>query len=232
MEEKIKQIMQLALEAKWDEARQFIQKVLEADSGNLEARVLQADIETIAGNEPEAFKQLRAILREHPEYGPAYYSMGVCHSRQGRWDQAKIFFEKSISKLEPDQGEALSDAYLQFGVSCWEQRHRDEAMESWKKSLAFNPAQWKAREYLEEFTSDYSQPKILGEPGLFQEYQALQVQIYLNSRGKSQFDTLEETNEVVLKIVSSWNAIPDKWKVEDLSPEERLRLFKTVSPFQ
>jgi tetratricopeptide (TPR) repeat protein len=231
MEEKIKQIMQLALGEKWDEARQLIQKVLESDSGNLEARVLQADIETIAGNEQEAFKQLRAILREYPEYGPAYYSMGVCHSRQGRWDQAKTFFEKSISKLEPDQAESLSDAYLQLGVSCWEQRHRDEAMESWKKSLAFNPAQWKAREYLEEFTSDYSQPKILGEPELFQEYQTLQVQTYLNSRGKSQFDTLEETNEVIRKIVSSWNAIPDKWKVEDLSPEERLRLFKTVSPF-
>ncbi|MHB8483190.1 MAG: tetratricopeptide repeat protein [Nitrospiria bacterium] len=229
--EQIRQAMQFAMTGQWEEARDFIRRVIQSCPEDLSARVVQADIENISGNEKAAFQQLRTLIRTHPEFAPAYYSMGVLHSRQGRWDQAKSFFEQSISLFDPDEKESLSDAYLQLGISWWEQRHPGEALESWRKSLSYNPAQWKAREYLEDFTPDYSKPKVLGNPRFFQQYQEIHVKAYLAGLKKSQFDSLEETDEVIRKVASSWNTIPEKWKMEDLSEEERLNYFKSVTPF-
>ncbi|MBI3351544.1 MAG: tetratricopeptide repeat protein [Nitrospirae bacterium] len=231
-DKQIKQAMQYAMAEHWDEAKHLIRQVIESSPEDLWAKVVQADIENISGNEKEAFQQLRILMRNYPEFAPAYYSMGILHSRQGRWDQAKNFFEQSISLFDPGQKESLSDAYLQLGIAWWEQRHPGDALECWQKSLACNPAQWKAREYLEDFTSDYSKPKILGDPRFFQQFQEIHVKAYLSEHGKSQFDSLEETDEVIQKIAASWNAIPEKWKMEDLTEEERFNTFKSIKPFQ
>ncbi|MBI1822661.1 MAG: tetratricopeptide repeat protein [Nitrospirae bacterium] len=228
-DDKIKTIMQLAMAEKWEEARFRVRELIQNAPLDPGIKVLQADIENISGNEKEALRQLKEILRAHPEYGPAHYSTGVLHARQGRWDQAKSFFIKSIGLFDPDQREMLSDAWLQLGVAHWEQRNPGEAIEAWYRALSFNPAQWKAREYLEEFTPDYSQPKMLGAPEYFRKFQEIQVQSYLVQHGKTEFDSLEEADMLFRKMTEAWNAIPEKWKLEDLAEIERTRYFRSVT---
>jgi tetratricopeptide (TPR) repeat protein len=228
VEDKIKEIMRLAMLERWDEARIGIRQLIEADPNDPGIKVLQADIENLSGNEKEALRQLKGILGDCPEFAPAYYSAGIVHARQGRWDQAKTFFEKSIFLLASDQKEMLSDAWLQLGIAHWEQRQPEDAMESWKKSLSFNPAQWKARGYLEEFTPDYSKPKTFGEPEFFMEFQELQVQAYLAGKGRSEFDSLDEADFLFRKITVAWKEIPEKWNIEEMADIERIRYFKSV----
>jgi tetratricopeptide (TPR) repeat protein len=228
MEDKIKDIMQLTMSEKWEEARTLVRELIFANPFDVGIKVLQADIENLSGNEKESMRQLKEIIRFNPEFSPAYYSTGILHARQQRWDQAKSFFEKSIEKSNPDQKEFLSDAWLQMGVANWEQRNPGKALEAWQKSLFYNPAQWKAREYLEEFTPDFSKPKVFGDPEFFQEFQELQVQNYLVSQKKTQFDSLKEADIIFRKINEAWNSIPEKWKIEDWADVERLRFFKSV----
>lgn len=220
--------MQLAMSERWEEARTEIRRLIEADPHDAGIRVLQADIENLSGNEKEALRQLKGIYRDDPGFAPAYYSAGIVHARQGRWDQAKTFFEKSISLLSSDQKEILSDAWLQLGIAHWEQRQPGEAMESWKKSLSFNPAQWKAREYLEEFTPDYSKPKTFGEPKYFMEFQEVQVQAYLAVKGKSEFDSLDEADFLFREITEAWRTISEKWNLEEMADIERKRYFRSI----
>jgi tetratricopeptide (TPR) repeat protein len=229
IEDRIKTIMQLAMSERWEEARVKIREMILEEPLDPAIRVLQADIENISGNEKEALRQLKEILRNYPEFGPAYYSTGVLHARQLRWDQAKTFFIKSISLIDSAHKEILSDAWLQLGVAHWEQRNPGEAIEAWHQSLTLNPAQWKAREYLEEFTPDYSKPKILGDPEYFQAFQALQVEAYLVRQGKREFDSLEEAETLFRKMTEAWNVIPEKWKLEDMAEIERTRYFKSVT---
>jgi tetratricopeptide (TPR) repeat protein len=125
----------------------------------------------------------------------------------------------------------LSDAWLQLGIAYWEQRHPGEAIESWKKSLAFNPAQWKAREYLEEFTSDYSRPRVFGKPEFFHEFQNIQIEKFLSARNENAFASFDEAERILRQITEAWNGIPDKWKIEELADIERFRYFRSVDPF-
>lgn len=231
MDSIIKRIMRLAMTEQFDEARVLVRQLVEAEPLDVGIKVLQADIENLSGNESEALRQLNEILRINPEFGPAYYSTGILYAHQRRFDLAKTFFEKSLELLDSGQKEFLSDVWLQLGLTLWEQRSRSEAIEAWQKSLSLNSAQWKAKEYLEEFTSNYSNPKIHGDPLYFQEFQNLQVQIYLIGKGKTEFVSFDEADSIIRRITEVWNNIPEKWKLEDFSYLERNRYFKSFIIF-
>ena len=232
MEKEMKEVMALAMAQKWDAAKALADKMIQSHPGDLNARVVRADIENLSGNGKEAFRRLREVLRENPEFASAHYSMGVLFGRESRWDKSRASLEKALSLYPPEEKEAISDAFLQLGIACWEQRRPGDALDAWKSALVHNPGQWKAREYLEEFTPDWSKPKILGDPEWFDAFKALHVKKYLSALGSDDFSSLAEADGVLKKIVAAWNAIPDKWKLEDLSQDERERLFHAISPFE
>lgn|ERR1700693_3294079 len=231
MEAELQEIMALAMAENWEEARKKIDALLFAHPEEWMARVVKADIETLSGNRKEAFRMLREIIRDAPRFAPAHYSMGVLHGREGRWDQAKTSFEEALAFYDAGEKEGLSDAWLQLGIALWEKRNPEEALTAWGTALQLNPGQWKAREYIENFTSDWTRPQVQGNPAWFETFKEYQIRNYLAKSGKEKFSSLEETGRILKRIVDAWSRIPDKWKLVDISPEERNRLFQSMNLF-
>jgi arylsulfatase A-like enzyme/Tfp pilus assembly protein PilF len=94
------------------------------------AQRLMSDKGDVAGAET----QLRAIVREVPEYLPAQNLLAVALARQRNLSGSREVLD-DVLKLDPDN----ADAHFQVGSIFWENQQYVEAAAEFRRALAVNP---------------------------------------------------------------------------------------------
>ena len=86
----------------------------------------------------------RAII-EDATLAPAHKNAGDLHYRAGRYEEALDCYQRAI-RADPNLG---GDVYLKLGNIRYRRRERDDAVQSWERSLALAPDNPMARNNLE-----------------------------------------------------------------------------------
>lgn len=130
----------LMLQAKYDDALTWFQKVLTREPQNALARINVGYIclkKKIFG---EAIEHLsRAIRMDNDKKATLYahFYLGLVYLERDMFEDAQTFFQKTIA-LGPN----LIEAYYELGKAFWFNGQQDEGMQAWKDGYAankFNP---------------------------------------------------------------------------------------------
>jgi tetratricopeptide (TPR) repeat protein len=89
----LSQAMALLYSGKTDDALHYFASSLKADPGNPETLLYKTRAYRNIGKWPEAEQVCRQIVRERPNYWPAYNELGFLLSKQARYPEAAIMFE-------------------------------------------------------------------------------------------------------------------------------------------
>lgn len=91
----------------------------------------------------QALDLFQELIKEFPNYAPAYSNLGYLYLTQNRFDLASVYFEKAL-QLDPDYELAL----LNKASVLMYQNHEKEAKEVLKHVIAKNPNQQRAKQAL------------------------------------------------------------------------------------
>jgi tetratricopeptide (TPR) repeat protein len=91
----------------------------------------------------QALDLFQELIKEFPNYAPAYSNLGYLYLTQNRFDLASVYFEKAL-QLDPDYELAL----LNKASVLMYQNHEKEAKEVLKHIIAKNPNQQRAKQAL------------------------------------------------------------------------------------
>lgn len=132
------------LQDKFDIALTNFHQVLRRDPSNALARINVGYICLKKGIFGEAIEHLSKALRQEDDARAKLYAnfyLGLVYIEREMYDDAQIFFERSIS-LGPN----LVEAYVELGHTLWLAGRRTEARDTWTRGAAvnqFNP--WSKR---------------------------------------------------------------------------------------
>ncbi len=98
---------------KYDAAREKINRVLETNPSDLDARALLAAIAYVRGDPTSFDTEIRRVLAINPAFGEAYRVAGELAARNYRFDEAVTLTRKALS-LDPSNVRAGSDLGLQL----------------------------------------------------------------------------------------------------------------------
>jgi tetratricopeptide (TPR) repeat protein len=107
-----------------DKARNFYQKVLDKDPGQLDVKANLAMTYVATSNPMQGIVLLREILQKEPAHERASFNMGLLSMQSGQYDKAIERFEQ-VLKAHPENDQAK----FYLGVSYAESGHGDEAKE-------------------------------------------------------------------------------------------------------
>ncbi len=130
-----------------DQARQHIDAVLQLEPKNASALMLQGILKTAENDLEGSETAFREVLAQNPNYGPAYYRLGVVYSLMDRNEDALANLEKAYD-LDPKSLDALT---LAVGIYV-KDKNFDAASRlclQAKGKLKDSPAHLAALEYLE-----------------------------------------------------------------------------------
>jgi DNA-binding winged helix-turn-helix (wHTH) protein/tetratricopeptide (TPR) repeat protein len=85
----------LALRGRFDQALHEAQRALELDPFSPTAGVTRADILRFAPRYDEGIVAAQDVLRNHPTYGPAFHTLGLCYQAKGELDRAIESYRRS-----------------------------------------------------------------------------------------------------------------------------------------
>ncbi|TVR89537.1 MAG: tetratricopeptide repeat protein [Saprospirales bacterium] len=94
----------------------------------------------------EAAEEKYRTVPESKQRPELWYNLGNALYKQGRYGEAKEFFERAAQSLELDDQSA--DAWFNMGNSLFEDQDFESAMESYRKALLQNPDHHEARNNL------------------------------------------------------------------------------------
>ncbi len=191
-------------------------------------------IERIADINPEKRKWLDKALSIEPENPQGLYHMGVVYYEQGKFDEAIKMYEEAIKNFPKKNKHDIAEAYQNLGCSLWEARRREEALDSWKTCLKYNPSQRYAKKNLKDFTNAYGMGKSpvgMDDPWAFVD---LKQQEYLTVKGRDSFDDTDDENAILKKIMDAWNKhIAEKHgkTLDGMKTKEKMELFNKIKVF-
>ncbi|MDN5847846.1 MAG: hypothetical protein L0H53_16410 [Candidatus Nitrosocosmicus sp.] len=221
---------------KLEEAKEIITMILEKNPQDIEGMTVLANILVFQNKRKEARVWIDKVLNLDKNHPMALYVLGGFHVENKRWSSAIKAFEKAILHFPQDAKEEIAAAYQDLGCALWESRRREEALESWKICLQYDPNNTYAKNNLKKFISEYGLPaspvgKAMDDAQAFLKYKMLE---YLSIKRKDGFDTMDETNKVLDKITKVWNnKIASKYgrKLDKMSSTEKKNLFRETRVF-
>ena len=110
-----------------------------AEPENVEAMEAVAVALAAVGRFETAEKELRRILRLHPEHASAHGHLGMVSFRRGLYAQAEMELKRAL-ELDPE----LATAYFYRGEALNQLGRSDEALEMLERSVQLNPANARA----------------------------------------------------------------------------------------
>lgn len=126
---------------KWPEAAAALQKAVELDAHNTQARVLLATTYQQLGRTDEALAAMEKLKAENPENPRFHYEIGVLHLNAKRYDEAFAAFEE-VRKTDPANVDVL---YL-LGTISLNLGQVEQAAEYLESYLARAPADGQHRD--------------------------------------------------------------------------------------
>ena len=226
----------LAMDAKYDEAKEVLISILEIYPQDVEVMTLLAEIFIAEDRIHEAKIWLDKVLSLHRNYPRALYNMASLRAKKGLWRTAIKTYEKAIRHYPKDSTEEMAAAYQDLGCALWEDGRRDDALESWKTCLKYDSKNMHAKHNLKKFTNEYGLPsspvgKVMDDANAFLHFKMVE---YLASKGSSNFENMDEANKILGEITKSWNdKIVSKYerKIDNMSAKEKTKLFKETKIF-
>ncbi|WP_332982903.1 glycoside hydrolase family 99-like domain-containing protein [Microcoleus sp. A003_D6] len=94
----------------------------------------QGEIYLSQGKLEEAIASCEQALKIHPNFAPAYKTLGNALQAQGRMEEARHWYAKAI-EIEPN----FAEVYANLGSICAHQEKWQEAIEFYQKAIAIKP---------------------------------------------------------------------------------------------
>ncbi len=98
------------LSGEWEEARQAFERLSARDPDNPYLRLIRGNILYSLGNLDQASAAYRQAIELKPDFGVAYYKLGVCEYRAGRLTQSLQSFQTLLSLK--DQSHAMASYFV------------------------------------------------------------------------------------------------------------------------
>lgn len=117
-----------------DGARADVQRALELDPGNVEARHTLGVIQAGGGDRAAAVRTFAAVLKQRPDHPEARFYLGSLQMEAGRMDEAARLFEGAVP-LRPRHAELRQ----KYGIALAELGRTDEAASEFSVALALQP---------------------------------------------------------------------------------------------
>ncbi len=84
-----------------DEARRFLESILEVDSDNITAHMLMGELDLANGADSEAIRHFSAVIESDPDLVRGYRRLAVVYSGQKQMDKAKAVIREGMAAI-PD----------------------------------------------------------------------------------------------------------------------------------
>jgi tetratricopeptide (TPR) repeat protein len=225
----------LVLKKRYNEAKKTLTATLELCPNDLEILTLLANVNIIEGKIKDAKRWLDKVFLIDPNYPRALYQLGVLFGENGEWERAVKLYERAIMHFPVTERDRIADAYQNLGCALWEVRRRDDALDAWKTCLEYDPDNKRAKCNLEEFTNEYGMPKspAQGMDDIWA-FIEMKMQEYRDLHGENSLNKMSKANVILGKITAVWNEqIASKYgkKLDDMSTEEKIELFKKTKVF-
>ncbi len=148
----------LAMDKKYDEAKEPLTSILEIYPQDIEAMTFLSEIFIAENKLHEARIWLDKVFSLNKNYPMALYNMACLWAKKERWRTAIKTYEKAIRYYPKDSAEEIAATYQDLGCALWEDQRRDDALEAWKTCLKHGPKNRHAKHNLKKFTNEYGLP--------------------------------------------------------------------------
>ncbi len=224
----------MVLQHRYGAAKDVFAKVLELCPNDVEVMALHANVFIVEGKLLEAERALNNVLVLNPNYPMALYFLGIVYHEKQEYDRAIHLYETALKYFPEKDKKDIADVYQNMGCSLWEIKRREEALESWRTCLKYNPKQKYAKENIKECTNEYGMEK--SEVGMddFWAFVEFKRKEYLSIKGKDSFDGSDEINYALEKIMDAWNTeIIDNYgrKLDGIKTKDKIESFNGIKVF-
>ncbi len=126
----------------------FLNEVIEQNPNATEAFFYLANIFHIRGELGKAIKAFQRVLELDPHHTDALISLSVIYNDIGKYDDAKVIFEKANNQVKTNQHQGISDPHLnkKFSLKHYEiaemylsYGRADEALFEYNKASTLDP---------------------------------------------------------------------------------------------
>lgn len=93
---------------RYEEARDHLDKILERDLSNVQARIIRADLYRKQGNYKKAMELCKQLLDEDSAMAKVRLNYGVCLQELGRFDEAEKQYVRALAD-DPEEYQSLSN---------------------------------------------------------------------------------------------------------------------------
>lgn len=152
-DERYLKAMELYLAGQWNEAASAFDEVVKAYPGQAFLRLLQGNISYSQGKLDTAVEQYREAVGANPDFGNAYYKLGVCLYRMGRLKQALEAFTRVVELK--DQSHAMASYFV--GLIHFFLGEDEAASEAFASFHALSPESMIANFYLAQLKVKHKQ---------------------------------------------------------------------------
>ncbi len=118
----------------YSEALRQAKRVERLDKNSPEAYMLVSEIYIANGREDLAVRELKQLMKKHPQYARVYYAIGKVYLDTQKYDRVERYFIRTI-KLDPD----FIDAYYLLGKFYLEQKWYDYSAATYLEILRRKP---------------------------------------------------------------------------------------------
>ncbi len=219
----------LVIEHEFAQAKDVFEKLLTLSPVDVEVMTLYANVFFTEGKLIEAERELNKVLALNPDYPLALYFLGAVNHEKKDFERAICLYQTALKYFPEKQKKDIADTYQNLGCSLWEVKRREEALESWKTCLKYNPRQKYARENLKEFTNEYGMPKSSVGMDDYYAFTDIKINEYFKSKSQKDFQNKKEAEYVLNKIMDSWNdLILPKYgaRLNHMKIKDKVKLFE------
>jgi len=194
--------------------------------------LLLAQAHQAADDPGEAIRVLERAAKAHPaERGILEFLAEIQEEEDQELDAAETY--RRLLVLIPE-GERSRRSVIanRLGVSLWNAKHRDEALDAWNDALREDPENETARVNLEYYTNAYGEPRT--PRGAFDDlyhFMNIQRERYSKEAGQRAFKSVEEAQRVHACMMKAWNeeVLPRAGDLDAMSAAEKSSLFSDVT---
>jgi len=135
-------------EQNYDEAERLLRRAIELDAEYGDARINLALVYRARGDLEAAGREYRRAVEDSRTGANGWFQYGLFEMEQKRLESAVEAFlrGRGVAPRNTELLNALGEAYFRLG-------RRDEALETWRQSLAVDPGQARVREVLENLSA-------------------------------------------------------------------------------
>lgn len=225
--ETLKKSMECFVSGNFDTALSYAQQILEHFPIDLQIMTFMSVIKNVMGKESESEDLLKKVLEIDPNYPEALYYSGIRAGKKGDYTKSALLIQKAIDHQSKDAKPELAEYYQNLGSALWKLNLRFDAFRAWQKSIELNPEQKMAKDYITKFSNEYGQPKApTKEFDDYYAFQSIKIDEYLQRNNKIEFDNLNESNEVIKKVIDKWKEILNNIDLSILTTDEKIKIFK------